>query len=41
MNLDRPSTELLANLICVWILSNYFPVGDLDQPAQRQRGGYS
>jgi hypothetical protein len=37
MNLDQPGMELFANLVFVWILSNYFPAGDLDAPGRHGR----
>jgi len=30
MNLDRPGVDLFANLSFVWVVSNYFPIGEVE-----------
>ncbi|MBC7820075.1 MAG: hypothetical protein IAG10_24595 [Planctomycetaceae bacterium] len=37
MNLDRPGIELFANLVFVWIGSNYFPIGEVEPSGKRTR----
>jgi hypothetical protein len=37
MNLEGAGMELFANLVFVWILSNYFPAGDLDASGRHGR----
>jgi len=35
VNLDRPGTELFASLVFVWIVVNYFPIGEIVSSGKR------
>lgn len=37
MNLDRPDFLLFANLVFVWSVGGYFPLGEVDATAHRKR----